>query len=80
MVWVLKRRDWEMGMASKSDLNDLILRDEKGRFMSKNCPECDGTLQPIFEPFSQTIGWHCNGLFDSENTDLELQPCAYMFP
>ena len=57
--------------------NCMMPRDKNGQFISKQCPECDGTLQPEKCRDFGNISWCCDGLIDPENTDLELQPCMY---
>lgn len=48
-------------------------RDERGRFLSKTCPECgDGRLHREGDGY-----WHCDGLIDPEDVTKELEPCYY---
>jgi hypothetical protein len=48
-------------------------RDDKGRFVPVDCPECDcGTLRHESDGL-----WRCDGLVDPGKTHIELQACEF---
>lgn len=47
--------------------------DENGRFVPRDCPVCgDGKLQ-----YTARLTWECDGLCDPNDTQKELQTCAF---
>lgn len=53
--------------------------DEKGRKVSRLCPnlDCDGTLQPEIDPLTNKTRWCCDGLVDPNDTNKELEACMF---
>lgn len=55
----------------------MMPRGKDGRFLSKRCPECYGTLRPEVDNYFKRTLWICDGLIDPDNLDIPLQPCLY---
>lgn len=52
------------------------LRDSRGQFIKKECPECGDQL--VMECHADgAITWRCDGLIDPEDENKELQACKY---
>jgi len=53
--------------------------DEKGRKVSRECPnpDCCGTLQFEEDRLTGYKVWRCDGLVDPNNPNIELQPCWF---
>lgn len=54
-------------------LAKLAPRDQRGRFMSRDCPECEGgTLH-----YEGDGMWRCYGLRDPDDVNKPLEACPY---
>ena len=52
-------------------------RDENGRFISTECPECGDHLNYEKDKFGEA--WVCYGLIDPEDDSKPLAPCPYTY-
>lgn len=51
---------------------ETYVRLKNGRYFTKACPVCYGSLQS-----DGVGGWHCNGLIEPEHANQELICCTY---